>query len=313
MRVRFYPLARGLASYVLPSSIFYRPGSGGTFSSEYCYSVWLRHLHYLIENKLFSSPNEIKNVAEIGPGDSLGIGLSAIYTGAFNYYAFDVLKHANTEKNEIINSHLKEYFIAQKDIPNTERQRFTAPSLPNYSFPEVLKPFSKVYYDSKSNEIREALIKGNSEQVKIQYIVPWMNADKKDLKNIDLIFSQAVMEHVDDIEFAYREMFNWLRPGGVISHQVDFKTHEMTSEWNGHWFIGDAMWELLSHGRKYPMNRLPLSTHIQMIENAGFEIVFIKPVEKENSFKGQLPKVPNVVLTESDLVTSGALIQAIKK
>lgn len=39
MGVLFYPLVRGLASYVLPSSIFYRPGKGGTFSSEYCYSV----------------------------------------------------------------------------------------------------------------------------------------------------------------------------------------------------------------------------------------------------------------------------------
>jgi SAM-dependent methyltransferase len=313
MRVKIYPFARALASYVLPSSIFYRPGSGGTFSSEYCYSVWLRHLHYLIENKLFSSLEEIKNIAEIGPGDSLGIGLSAIYSGASNYYAFDVLEHAKTEKNEIINSELKEYFIAQKEIPNTEKQRFTAPSLPSYSFPEVLKQYSREYYELKYNEIRKALMNGNSDEVNIQYIVPWMNSDKKDLKNIDLIFSQAVMEHVDDIEFAYREMFKWLRPGGVISHQVDFKTHEMTSEWNGHWFIGDAMWELLSHGRKYPMNRLPLSSHIQMIEKAGFQIVFIKPVEKENNFKGQLPKVPNIVFTESDLVTSSALIQAIKK
>jgi len=313
MGVKFYPFARGLASYVLPSSIFYRPGSGGTFSSEYCYSVWLRHLHYLIENKLFSSLEEIKNIAEIGPGDSLGIGLSAIYTGASNYYAFDVLEHAKTEKNEFINSEIKEYLIAQKDIPNTERQRFTAPSLPSYSFPEILKQYSRSYYELKYNEIRKALMQGNSDEVNIQYIVPWMNTDKKDLKNIDLIFSQAVMEHVDDIEFAYREMFKWLKPGGVISHQVDFKTHEMTSEWNGHWFIGDAMWELLSHGRKYPMNRLPLSSHIQMMEKAGFEIVFIKPVEKENNFKGKLPKVPNVVFTESDLVISGALIQAIKK
>lgn len=313
MGIKFYPFARGLASYVLPSSIFNRTGSGGTFSSEYCYSVWLRHLHYLLENKLFSSLDEIKNIAEIGPGDSLGIGLSALYTGASNYYAFDVLEHANTEKNNMINSDLKAYFSRNKDIPNTERQRFTAPSLPSYSFPEVLKQYSPGYYESRFNEIQKALIKGNSDQVKIKYIVPWMNVKRKDLTNIDLIFSQAVMEHVDDIEFAYREMFNWLRPGGIISHQVDFKTHEMTSEWNGHWFIGNAMWELLSHGRKYPMNRLPLSSHIQMIEKAGFEIVFIKPVEKENNFNGKLPKVPNVVFTESDLIISGALIQAIKK
>jgi hypothetical protein len=310
--LRFYPLVRGLASYILPRSIFSRPGSGGTFSSEYCYGVWLRHLHFLIENKLFKSLDQIKNVAEIGPGDSLGIGLSAIYSGASNYYAFDVLEHANTKKNEIINSELKDFFISNKDIPNTEKQRFTSPNLPNYLFPDVLKYYSKSYYESKFNEIKKALTRGDSDQVKIQYIVPWLNTDKKSLKNIDLIFSQAVMEHVEDIEFAYKEMFNWLRPGGVISHQVDFKAHEMTDEWNGHWFIGDTMWEILSHGRKYPMNRLPLSTHIEMIEKAGFKIVFIKPVEKENSFKDQLPKVPNVIFSESDLVTSGALIQAIK-
>ncbi len=267
----------------------------------------------MIQNKSFCIPDQIKNIAEIGPCDSLGIGLSAIYTGASNYYAFDVLEHANTEKNDFLNSELKEYFIAQKDIPNTERQRFTAPRLPSYSFPELLKPNSSAYYESNFNEIRKALIKRNSDKVNIQYIVPWMNTDKKDLKNIDLILSQAVMGHVDDFEFAYREMFNWLRPGGVISHQVDSKTHEMTIEWNGHWFIGDAMWELLSHGRKYPMNRLALSSHVEMIERAGFEVVFVKPIEKENNFKGQLPKVPNVVFTESALVTSGALIQAIKK
>ena len=87
----------------------------------------------------------------------------------------------------------------------------------------------------------------------------------------------------------------------------------MTSEWNGHWIIGDTMWELLSLWSKYPMNRLPFSSHIQMMENAGFQIVFINPVEKENTFKGQKTKVSNVVYTESDLVTSGALIQAIKK
>jgi len=121
------------------------------------------------------------------------------------------------------------------------------------------------------------------------------------------------MEHVEDIEFAYQQMFKWLKPGGVISHQVDFKTHEMTKDWNGHWYIGSKMWDLVSHGRKYPMNRLPLSSHIQMIEKAGFEIAFIKPVTTKNGFTDTHPKIFGVVFSDEDLITSGALIQAIKK
>jgi hypothetical protein len=49
-----------------------------------------------------------------------------------------------------------------------------------------------------------------------------------------------------------------------------------------------------------------------MIEKAGFKIKFIKPVSKENSFSNSIPKITDVNFTEEDLITSGALIQAIK-
>jgi SAM-dependent methyltransferase len=265
-----------------------------------------------MENKLFGSTSAIQRIAEIGPGDSLGIGLSAIYTGAKEYYAFDVIEHATIDKNSLINEELFKMFSSQEEIPNTHRQRFTAPILPSYSFPKEYLPFSSEYYEIKWKAIEKALKREENDEVKIQYIVPWMDRPIDDIKELDLIFSQAVMEHIDDIEFAYKQMYKWLRPGGVISHQIDFKTHEMTKEWNGHWFIGDKMWELLSHGRKYPMNRLPLSSHISLIEKAGFEIKFVKSVTKENPVKTMKPQVPNVPFTEVDLITSGALIQAIK-
>ena len=73
------------------------------------------------------------------------------------------------------------------------------------------------------------------------------------------------------------------------------------------------MWEILSHGRKYPMNRLPLSAHLNMIIKAGFELKFVKPVKQENNYKQLNPKVPGINFTQEDLITSGALIQAIKK
>jgi SAM-dependent methyltransferase len=308
--INFYPLARGVASYFLPKAIFRRPGSGGTFSAAYCYSVWLRHLHYLIHNGLISSTDQLKTVAEIGPGDSLGIGLSALLTGSEKYFAFDVIEHANKKGNIGVANELCELFIRSAEIPHDEKFKNVFPALPNYTFPKEIVRFNEQYYDDRRSKITLALRNGECD-LKIKYIVPWDKKKNVDIDNVDLIFSQAVMEHVADIEFAYQAMYKWLRKGGIISHQIDFEKHEMAKEWNGHWYIGAEMWNILAHGRKYPMNRLPLSAHLNAMKNAGFTIKFVLPVEKENTFQIH-PKVPNVAFTDSDLITSGALVQAIK-
>ena len=52
----------------------FHQNTGGTDSVRYCYSVWLRHLVLAYENGYKKIP---ERVAELGPGDSLGIGLSA--------------------------------------------------------------------------------------------------------------------------------------------------------------------------------------------------------------------------------------------
>ena len=307
-----YPMIRALASFVLPRGIMKRPGSGGTFSSDYCYSVWHRHLKFLLDNGLFGNIDEISRVAEIGPGDSLGIGLASLYCGADEYYAFDVIEHANLSKNLQVSDELHKLFSSNADIPNTGNQINTYPKLKDYEFPEYLSSFEAEYFENRRGEIAKALEKRGNTEVVIDYVVPWYEAGKKSISEVDLIFSQAVMEHVEDIEFAYKEMFRWLRVGGVISHQIDFKTHEMTKEWNGHWYIGNPVWRFLAHGRKYPMNRLPLSSHVKKIQEAGFVIKFVLPVTRPSVFLSREPSVKNVSFTADDMVTSGALIQAVK-
>jgi SAM-dependent methyltransferase len=264
-----------------------------------------------MDNKLFDSPHSIKRIAEIGPGDSLGIGIAALYTGAENYYAFDVIEHASHQKNVEVTREIGGLYLANAPIPNTNKHRNVGPRLPNYDFPSEYLDNDDDWYVSRRSEIIRALDSGDS-SLEIKYVVPWIKQTAVNTIGLDLIYSQAVMEHVLDIESAYGEMYRWLRPGGVISHQIDFKTHEMTKAWNGHWFIGDLTWKLLAHGRKYPINRLPLSAHIDAMEKVGFEIKFILPVEQPNSFGRHAPKVPNVVFSERDLVTSGAFVQAIK-
>ena len=66
----FVPGVRGLL--VSAKEAF---GLGGAVSARYCYSVWLRHVVLLAQNGLWKYP---KSVAELGPGDSLGVGFCAL-------------------------------------------------------------------------------------------------------------------------------------------------------------------------------------------------------------------------------------------
>lgn len=292
-----------------------RPGSGGSFSSEYCYSVWLRHSHQLHHCGLIEDISQIEKVAEIGPGDSLGIGMAALLSGANAYYGFDVIEHAALEKNFKVAEEINSYFSEKRDIPHKgSRFKATKPYLDNYDFPS--QAFEENIQESQLNhrlkEIKQALRKDGDSSLTIEYMVPWYEKESDIKGQIDLCFSQAVMEHVLKVDHAYKSMYDWLKPGGIISHQIDFKSHEMTNEWEGHWFIKGRMWEFLMHGRKYPINRLPYSAHVKAIEKAGFTIKNIIKDERPNNFPSKTPNIKGVEFTEEDRTTASALIQAVK-
>ncbi len=134
-----------------------RPGTGGTTSSAYCYSVWLRHLKHLYGNGLVSDIAQIKTVAEIGPGDSLGIGMSALYSGASNYLAFDVIRHAFSERNLEVNDDLLQLFLAKTPVPHGKGFERTAPTLDDYSFPSEILKYDLDQYRETNVEISKAL------------------------------------------------------------------------------------------------------------------------------------------------------------
>ena len=63
-----------------------RAGTGGTNHARYCYAVWLRHLVALAEVGLPTDPDV---VVELGPGDTVGVGIMALLSGAREYVALD--------------------------------------------------------------------------------------------------------------------------------------------------------------------------------------------------------------------------------
>ena len=104
---------------------------------------------------------------------------------------------------------------------------------------------------------RRARRRRGAERIRIGYHCPWMDDATIEPGSVDWIYSQSVMEHVDDVEGAYAAMYRWLRPGGFVSHQIDLRSHELFPEWNGHWGVPRWRWRVIRGRRVYLINRLP--------------------------------------------------------
>ena len=118
------------------------------------------------------------------------------------------------------------------------------------------------------------------------------------------------MEHVDDLTGTYAACRAWLRPGAVMSHQIDFKSHGTATAWNGHWAYSPAVWRLVRGGRSYLINRAPHSAHRTAIEAAGFDVLEDLLVTRRDGLKREHLPLPYSNLGEGDLTTAGAFIIA---
>lgn len=311
--MRLRPLIRGLISYIpIIKQIIPKTGTGGSSSSKYCYSVWMRHLIHLESCGLNNIP---VTVGEIGPGDSIGIGLAALLSGVKNYYALDLVRHTELNNNLILLEELAELFKSKTLIPNGKDFELVNPKIESTALPLLLKNYDLgEHIHSEIVKIIKRILKGTSEElpVSINYFAPWQNRNIIQDESCDLILSQAVMEHICDLDYAYESMYYWLKPGGFISHQIDFKAHETHNDWYGHYTYSDLIWKIIMHGRKYYINRFPLSAHIKAIEKQKFNIIKIIPNHSQEVPKIDINKKPIKYFNKEDIITTSALIIARK-
>ena len=286
-------------------------GTGGTVSAEYCYSVYLRHLVIADQHGLSTDP---RTVVELGPGDSIGIGLMALLTGAEQYYAVDAVRHASSVKNLFIFDGLVKLLAVQAPIPSGGELSEILPELDDYSFPsKVLNDarLTQALAHDRLSRLRMTLV---SDLVTgpIRYHAPIGRMHEIPGNSVDLIISQAVMEHVDQLKETYNECFRCLKPGGFMTHQIDFRCHDTAPEWNGHWKYADLTWRLMRGGRPWFINRQPCSTHISLINQADFKVhAEIKQSACSGISRGQLA-TRFEELSENDLITAGVLVLASK-
>lgn len=314
--MHFLPLLKGLATYLPGAYKAASRGTGGTISARYCYSVWMRHLVLAYKHGL---PSEPRVVAELGPGDSLGIGLAAMLSGADKYFALDIVRYALKDKNIEVFNELVSLFRRREAIPGEDEFPRIKPYLDSYDFPDYILTQSrldKALESSRVDAIREILLRRGercSSQIEISYFVPWHDFNIIKEGSVDMVYSQAVLEHVDDILGAYKALYNWLRPGGFMSHQIDFKSHGTSSQWNGHWMYSDTIWRTIKGRRPYLLNRQPHSKHIKSIEECNFEIICDSKIRKDSRLSHKEISSCFADISNEDLVTSGAFIQAVKR
>lgn len=307
-------LLYGISTYLPGLSRFHSKGTGGTNSARYCYAVWLRHFVMAIKNGLFPSPPQV--IGELGPGDSIGIGLAALLSGAEMYYGIDVVEHASSQQNIRILDELVDLFRRKENIPDEQEFVNIKPLLDSHEFPSHILTNERLEHylsEDRIKKIRNSLENYNTKGSMIRYVAPWYSASLIEKESVDMICSQAVLEHVDDLHSIYQTMYLWLKPEGCISHQIDFKSHGLADSWDGHWAFSDFIWKLMRGRRAYLLNREPHSTHIRHLKEAGFEIVCDKKIERPSEIRPEQLAAHFKNMSAEDKVTSGAFIQAIKR
>jgi SAM-dependent methyltransferase len=301
-------LLTGLATYAPGFERLSERSTGGTDSAEYCYQVWLRHLILAHDQGL---PTDPQTVLELGPGDSLGTGIAALLTGARTYIAVDLVEYAAGATTAELVGPLCELL--------SQRSPATVPALPDRptDFPHDVLDSERLKASldpERVRAVRAAAMEPGREHDGI--LVEYHAGPRKSLElegTADLVFSQAVLEHVDDLEQAYGRIYAALRPGAYTSHTIDFKSHSFARTWDGHWTFSDRSWSLIRGRRRFAINRVPLSRHLELMETAGLEIVHVyRTISPSAIARGELaPRFRS--LTDDDLVTASAVIQAVKR
>lgn len=246
--------------------------------------------------------------------------------GADEYYALDIIGFDDLSDNVAMLDELVSLFRNRSNVPDEDALSATKPNLRSYAFPRHIltdEILEKSLSNKRIEEIKALLMGKKAVQdgeIHIQYIAPYSNMENDFPKRLDYVYSQSVMEYIENLEDTYKIMGKCLAEGGYMSHQIDLSSQGLLKYWNGHWGCSQRLWKSLIAKCTYYINRQPASAHLNAVRNAGLALSFIEktdgapegrnyPVQcmsyerLSNEFKG---------MSEEDFNTSGLFFVAKK-
>jgi SAM-dependent methyltransferase len=179
-----------------------------------------------------------KRFLEVGPGDNLGVALTLLAKGAAHVTCFDRFRPlADQRRNAVVYRRLYESFATHEQARLAGLVTFAADG--NVTFcPDRLR----CQYD-----------------VAIETWTP--------TSDFDVVLSRAVLEHVFDLDRAWRSMTRALRPEGQMWHKVDLRHHGFFGQFHPLYFLSieNRLWRLVSSPDP-TLNRKRLSDYRRLAE-----------------------------------------------
>lgn len=198
-----------------------------------------------------------KVILEIGPGNTLLLAIIFIVNGADRIYLVDRFKQIY---NDSLNLTLYNQFVKNLRINH-----------PNYDIKDFQSIKNKIIYCSKN---------------------PIETFNKLRKESVDLIFSNAVLEHVSELNLTIKKISILLKQGGYTFHHVDLKDHYHTIDKCYLNFLkySDRIWNFIGN-----TNRIRYSDYIFLFNKYKFKILEIdqhktKSLLKINEIKSSFNK-----------------------
>ncbi len=236
---------------------------------DYPLSIFLSH----VKRSGFEGKLSGKTILELGPGDSVATALIAKAYGARTVLV-DTGYYAS-----------KEMDIYRRFAATLVKLGLAAPSLDGMSsIEELLDVCEARYLTGGLASLREI-----------------------DDSSIDMVFSQAVLEHIRKHEFLETQiqLHRILAPAGICSHSVDLRDH-LGGALN-HLRFSERLWESDFFARSgFYTNRLQMQKIIALFKEAGFDVELVE-VRRWQTLPTPRKKMAKmfVDLSEEELNVSG--------
>lgn len=302
LQIRARPLVKGMLSFVVPGLRSSHHGEiTGTASSRYCYTVFLRQFSHLAR---FNGGRLPRVIVELGPGHSLGTALAGVIAGAERCIGLDLEDHTRQADNLRVFDELVALFRARAPVPR-EIPIATEPA--DWGFPEALEAgLERALDERRLARIRRDIEAGTGDSVAFE--APWSDRAALEVESVDWLFSNAVMQHVDDIAAVYGHAQTWLAPGGFMTHEIDFSSHRLTRHWNGHWSIQPGAWRLIRGARPYLINRHARERQLEAMRRHGFLVLDELRVDRADGLEREHFVEPYALMSETDARTHFAFV-----
>ena len=186
--------------------------------------------------------NYMKNkiFLEIAPGENFSGPIAAVILGASKGIGIDAFDYTKFDYNLLI----AEDLFAKIPLSNAKQINIL----------RDLNVFSK---DTPSSLF--------------SYYAPYLSSDISK-NSVDIIMSLSTMEHVLKPEQLYKNCFDWLKPGGIMIHKIDFSSHGMTRDWFGHHFLPEIIFKMMNGKKPSRINKWTEEAHIETCKSLGFQL-----------------------------------------